>query len=184
MSSQRLRFWEYVCLLLKMLLYIWFDELQNKKISVDKTRINLSWLCTDYVLIELISFASNLQQTRRPVGAAESKCQMRSFLCLGAVTLQFSHLSNEFKLLETLLWHFCIITGSVFTPSQCILILQYAPLSLRPLTCEVKAGHRWGPREQGCIQFQHPVEEGIILALYSTWYTLSLLQSIFDTTWS
>lgn len=31
---------------------------------------------------------------------------------------------------------------------------QYAPLSLRPLTCEVKAGHRWGPREQGCIQFQ------------------------------
>lgn len=35
------------------------------------------------------------------------------------------------------------------------LLSQYAPLSLRPLTCEVKAGHRWGPREQGCIQFQH-----------------------------
>lgn len=34
------------------------------------------------------------------------------------------------------------------------LLSQYAPLSLRPLTCEVKAGHRWGPREQGCIQFQ------------------------------
>lgn len=182
MSSQRLRFWEYVCLLLKMLLYIWFDELQNKKISVDKTRINLSWLCTDYVLIELISFASNLQQTRRCRRIQMSDEVISLSRCSDSAVLSFN--SNEFKLLETLLWHFCIITGSVFTPSQCILILQYAPLSLRPLTCEVKAGHRWGPREQGCIQFQHPVEEGIILALYSTWYTLSLLQSIFDTTWS
>ena len=34
-----------------------------------------------------------------------------------------------------------------------IVFLQYAPLSLRPLTCEVK-GHRLGPREQSCIQFQ------------------------------
>lgn len=39
-----------------------------------------------------------------------------------------------------------------------MLFSQYAPLSLRPLTCEVKAGHRWGPREQGCIQFQRPLK--------------------------
>lgn len=45
-------------------------------------------------------------------------------------------------------------------PSLCILVSQYAPLSLRPLTCEVKAGHRWGPREQGCIQFQRPETRG------------------------
>lgn len=64
---------------------------------MDKVWTNLSRLWADYALIELISFASNLQQTRRPVGAAESKCQMRSFLCLGAVTLQFS-LFNTFKL--------------------------------------------------------------------------------------
>jgi len=47
-----------------------------------------------------------------------------------------------------------------------VLILPYAPLSLRPLTCEVKTGHRWGPREQGCIQFQHFVKEYSVGYLY------------------
>lgn len=37
-----------------------------------------------------------LQQTSRPDGAAESKCQMRSCLCLGAVTLR-PFLSNMFQ---------------------------------------------------------------------------------------
>lgn len=32
---------------------------------------------------------------------------------------------------------------------------QYVSLSLRPLTCEVKLGHRWGPQEQGCMH-HHP----------------------------
>lgn len=114
----------------------------------------MSWLCDVYVLIELISFASVLQQTRRPVGAAESKCQMRSCLCLGAATLRFFLL---IRFIPALL--FCTFTCSLIKPSLCILISQYAPLSLRPLTCEVKAGHRWGPREQGCIQFQRPMQK-------------------------
>ena len=40
-----------------------------------------------------------------------------------------------------------------FQSASFIVFLQYAPLSLRPLTCEVK-GHRLGPLEQSCIQFQ------------------------------
>lgn len=32
------------------------------------------------------------------------------------------------------------------------LVLQYVSLSLRPLTCEVKLGHRWGAQEQSCMR--------------------------------
>lgn len=62
-----------------------------------KRRVWMKWrqICDYHVLIELITSASVSQQTRRPVGAAESKCQMRSCLCLGAATLQ-SFLLNTF----------------------------------------------------------------------------------------
>lgn len=54
------------------------------------------------------------------------------------------------------------------------LLSQYAPLSLRPLTCEVKAGHRWGPREQGCIQFQHASKKRrFFWSGVRTWWTPS-----------
>lgn len=54
------------------------------------------------------------------------------------------------------------------------LLSQYAPLSLRPLTCEVKAGHRWGPREQGCIQFQRArVKRGFLLGRVHSWWSSS-----------
>lgn len=98
----------------------------------------------------------------RAAGAAESKCQMRSCLCLGAATLRFFLLKRFFPAFSfsTCNYRFfgCLNRSNCWAipPSLCILVSQYAPLSLRPLTCEVKAGHRWGPREQGCIQFQRP----------------------------
>lgn len=121
----------------------------------------------EHVYIDLISLAFHLQQTRRPVGAAESKCQMRSCLCLGAATLRF--LLQYFLSLRPLFCNFCYLT---LPP----LICQYAPLSLRPLTCEVKVGHRWGPREQGCIQFQRPTIKNM------TWWSIRFSFSMFTQT--
>lgn len=119
-------------------------------------------MCYNRVLIELISSASVSQRTRRRVGAAESKCQMRSCLCLGAATLRF-FLWNAF---HQLCWFFFQelrqVLSAISNPSICVVLSQYAPLSLRPLTCEVKAGHRWGPREQGCIQFHRAGKRNIL----------------------
>lgn len=140
-----------------------------KKCGDAKQKHIVGIMCRDCVLIELISFASDLQQTRRPVGAAESKRQMRSCLCLGAATLRLLFF-NTFHL--ACFFCFCFVftlSCSVFKPSLCILISQYAPLSLRPLTCEVKAGHRWGPREQGCIQFQRPTKEKHFVKYFNLW---------------
>lgn len=121
-------------------------------------------MCYNHVLIELIGSASVSQQTRRWVGAAESKCQMRSCLCLGAATLRL-FLSNAFHQLYVCFFsqEFRQVLSAISNPSICVVLCcQYAPLSLRPLTCEVKAGHRWGPREQGCIQFQRVRKRNIL----------------------
>lgn len=48
---------------------------------------------------------------------------------------------------------------------SCFFFLQYVSLSLRPLTCEVKLGHRWGPQEQGCMRHHLKMSnQGEILA--------------------
>lgn len=96
----------------------------------------------DRLVLPLLS-----RTTRNPFSAAESKCELRSCLCLHASTLPLiplQHVSSHSYLHDFTVRRSCPWFRA-----------QYAPLSLRPLTCEVKAGHRWGPREQGCIQFQH-----------------------------
>lgn len=45
--------------------------------------INNVFIATVYALIKPSGFVSDPQRTRSPAGAAESKCQMRSRLCLG-----------------------------------------------------------------------------------------------------
>lgn len=123
-------------------------------------------ICDNRVLIELIGSASSffflLQQTRRPDGAAESKCQMRSCLCLCAATLR-PFLSNMFHrcCFDVSEYFYFDVFLFLYLKLLCVVISQYAPLSLRPLTCEVISGHRWGPREQGCIQFQRPRKRSI-----------------------
>lgn len=69
-------------------------------------------------------------------------------ICFIAAALMFQNI---------LFWCFFFL----YLKLLCVVISQYAPLSLRPLTCEVISGHRWGPREQGCIQFQRPRKRSI-----------------------
>lgn len=123
----------------------------RQKMNVDEMKTNM-WLSrfnwTDHFCF---CFAAN-QETSRCRRIQMSDEVMSLSRCSDSEVVSFKYVSSALFLCA--FKKKILLRLPVCKPSMCVVISQYAPLSLRPLTCEVKAGHRWGPREQGCIQFQ------------------------------
>lgn len=142
--------WDSLCSLLYLIAVM-------KKQKIGPGINNVVFIAAVYALIKAPGFVSDPQQNQEPGWCRRIQMSdevMSLSRCCGSAVLSLFSFLIIFYFLISPPRFFCAINGFIFTPSLCVLILTYAPLSLRPLTCEVKSGHRWGPREQGCIQFQ------------------------------